>query len=494
MVENSKDKSTTCGRILAGIEKFEFDRLKAHCQVEDYFNYLNSLKFSWDNRRRDGPRVLARLDRFYAFPSPDSNRSSHILNYDILGNCSLSVHLPIRLVIRLHDSKNPGGHYKMNGAYLKDASIVQQSFIYRAWREAPPHLEIFGKMRRVVKLYKSFSKDKAAKYREQESILRTQLETGQAAMQALPTQTDSSTTMLTASHNDLAMQNGGTQGQLIPSARATAEPPAGIWLRPADPGPFNWTGNQGQAPTNAGSGVGQLVDQGPRPFNRDPASQSIRDSALQLQNKVDSLLKELSEFEKRKIEGQQVRSRIRWRNARDKGTKDFYRVTRERPKENCIIGLEEDSGVIRHSQEELETICYHFYSNLYNERDHSDNHDTSRNWAFRDFHSNISASMRESLNKPMALAELTIAIESMTKDKATGPDGILTEFYLCLWPCIGLDFLSMIQNSTERGRFPNGVTEGLIALIHKGGSRFPLNNWRPITLLNVAYNIFAKAL
>lgn len=39
MVENYKDKSSTRGRILSGIEKFEFDRLKAHCQVEDFFNY-----------------------------------------------------------------------------------------------------------------------------------------------------------------------------------------------------------------------------------------------------------------------------------------------------------------------------------------------------------------------------------------------------------------------------------------------------------------------
>lgn len=31
-------------------------------------------------------------------------------------------------------------------------------------------------------------------------------------------------------------------------------------------------------------------------------------------------------------------------------------------------------------------------------------------------------------------------------------------------------------------------------LVHKGGGRNSLNNWRPITLLNVAYKIFAKAL
>lgn len=70
----------------------------------------------------------------------------------------------------------------------------------------------------------------------------------------------------------------------------------------------------------------------------------------------------------------------------------------------------------------------------------------------------------------------------------------LTEFYLCMWPCIGPKFLLMVQKSLESGKFPRSVTEGLIALLYKSGIRRILNNWRPITLLNTAYKIFAKAL
>jgi len=39
-----------------------------------------------------------------------------------------------------------------------------------------------------------------------------------------------------------------------------------------------------------------------------------------------------------------------------------------------------------------------------------------------------------------------------------------------------------------------GITNGLISLIYKGREREKLSNWRPITLLNVAYKIYAKAL
>ena len=38
------------------------------------------------------------------------------------------------------------------------------------------------------------------------------------------------------------------------------------------------------------------------------------------------------------------------------------------------------------------------------------------------------------------------------------------------------------------------MTEGLIVLLHKKGQCNTLNNWRPITLLNMSYKIFAKAL
>lgn len=52
----------------------------------------------------------------------------------------------------------------------------------------------------------------------------------------------------------------------------------------------------------------------------------------------------------------------------------------------------------------------------------------------------------------------------------------------------------MISSSISLGQFPPGVTCGVLALLHKGGTRSLLTNWRPIALLNVAYKLFAKAL
>ena len=101
---------------------------------------------------------------------------------------------------------------------------------------------------------------------------------------------------------------------------------------------------------------------------------------------------------------------------------------------------------------------------------------------------------QELLDRPFLEAELKYAALSMAKGKCPGPDGFLVEFYTTYWYLIGTDFTNMIQKSIQQGTLPPGVNRGLIALLHKGGDREELANWRPISLLNVAYKIMAKAL
>ena len=67
-------------------------------------------------------------------------------------------------------------------------------------------------------------------------------------------------------------------------------------------------------------------------------------------------------------------------------------------------------------------------------------------------------------------------------------------FFTLYWNQVGANFHYMIQTSMNIGRFPRGVTKGLITLIPKSGDLKQLNNLRPITLLNVGYKIYAKSL
>lgn len=102
--------------------------------------------------------------------------------------------------------------------------------------------------------------------------------------------------------------------------------------------------------------------------------------------------------------------------------------------------------------------------------------------------------MALAFGKPLSEQELHAAACALAKEKAPGPDGIAMNFFTIFWPQIGEDFYKMIRNAVSTGRFLSGVTKGLITLIPKSGDLKLLNNWRPITLLNVSYKIYAKAL
>ena len=106
----------------------------------------------------------------------------------------------------------------------------------------------------------------------------------------------------------------------------------------------------------------------------------------------------------------------------------------------------------------------------------------------------IPAKTKQELQTPISQEELRTALWDMCPGKSLGPDGIVLEFYKVYWNMLGTEFTDMINVSIREGRLPHGVTHGMIVLLHKGGDRQALTNSRPITLLNLGYKIYAKAL
>lgn len=93
-VEHRADKFTMCGKIISPAEQHAFATLIGALNLEEIFPRHNAIKFSWDNRQREGMRILARLDRFYSFKA-DGKTPSPIAEYFIKGDCTFSDHLPV---------------------------------------------------------------------------------------------------------------------------------------------------------------------------------------------------------------------------------------------------------------------------------------------------------------------------------------------------------------------------------------------------------------
>lgn len=101
---------------------------------------------------------------------------------------------------------------------------------------------------------------------------------------------------------------------------------------------------------------------------------------------------------------------------------------------------------------------------------------------------------KQNLNAALTIEELGEAARSMPKLKCPGPDGLPVEFYQQAWTLVGPLLLQVLNDGTGKGTFPTNITRGLIVLLPKKNDQRLLTNKRPITLLNVAYKIGAKAM
>jgi hypothetical protein len=79
--------------------------------------------------------------------------------------------------------------------------------------------------------------------------------------------------------------------------------------------------------------------------------------------------------------------------------------------------------------------------------------------------------MNISLAAPITEEELQAITRAMAEGKALGPDKIATNFFVKVWHITGAYYYGMIVRSTKVGRFPKGVTKGLITLCINLGRR-----------------------
>ena len=86
--------------------------------------------------------------------------------------------------------------------------------------------------------------------------------------------------------------------------------------------------------------------------------------------------------------------------------------------------------------------------------------------------------------------EIAIAIKSQKNDKSTGNDWIPSEIFkqnINKWS----EYLEKYYNSINNNDMPNEWKQGVITLIPKSGDSKNIKNYRPITLLNTIYKIWA---
>lgn len=91
--------------------------------------------------------------------------------------------------------------------------------------------------------------------------------------------------------------------------------------------------------------------------------------------------------------------------------------------------------------------------------------------------------------------ECALLLECFQNNKTPGNDGIPIEFYRKFWPLISEPFIQCTNECFEKGEMSCSQKRAVITLIEKKGKdRSFLENWRPISLVNVDAKIMSKAI
>ena len=202
------------------------------------------------------------------------------------------------------------------------------------------------------------------------------------------------------------------------------------------------------------------------------------------------LKNKLKEIEEKDMMGAALRTRTDWNEKGEKPTKFFFGLEKKKGNEKTITELKNDRGdIIRTKNDIMDYTLYYFKKKFTAETIE----ETIAETLVRSCEKRLDERENEDLNTPFSMDELTRVKKTMKNGKSPGPDGLSSEFYKQTWNFIGTDLLDVLNYVFLSGQMPLSMTQGIVTLIYKEkGDRLELNNWRPITLLNVDYKLMTS--
>lgn len=88
--------------------------------------------------------------------------------------------------------------------------------------------------------------------------------------------------------------------------------------------------------------------------------------------------------------------------------------------------------------------------------------------------------------------EIKSAMDEIEALKVPGPDGMSVIFYQFYWDTVHMDLVEMVQQFFKSGHLLRHLNHTFIVLIPKVTHPFKVEQYRPISLCNVAYKVISK--
>jgi hypothetical protein len=204
------------------------------------------------------------------------------------------------------------------------------------------------------------------------------------------------------------------------------------------------------------------------------------------------LEKELDDHYKEKCKGAYIRSRANWIENGEKNTSYFLSLEKKQQFNNAINRIKDENNVIYTDNENIMKCIHKFYSSLYTSKNVSD---LEIEKYLNDINcEKITQSEMEMCDELPKLDECKEAIKLMKNNKSPGQDGLPVEFYKIFWNDIKEIYYASLIKSIEQDILPFSQRSAIMSLIYKKGEKENISNYRPISLTNVDYKIFAHVL
>ena len=210
--------------------------------------------------------------------------------------------------------------------------------------------------------------------------------------------------------------------------------------------------------------------------------------------KYGDLKKHLEGLEDYRARGAWIRSRLDHMEADEKSTAFFFNKSKHIYEKKTINCIETDNKTEITDQKEILKELEGYYTNLYKSASNKDNN-SYRLVDETDIDLRLTEEQKDSCEGVLTIEECYNALKTFKSNKSPGCDGIPAEFYLEMWPELGVKLVESLNCSLTNGTLSVSQRRGVITLLEKKGKdQRKIKNWRPVALLNTDYKILTKCL
>jgi len=210
----------------------------------------------------------------------------------------------------------------------------------------------------------------------------------------------------------------------------------------------------------------------------------------------DHLLREL-ECKRKKIlheEGESWRicSRVIWIRSGDNNTKFFHKVASHNRNQKHVWEIKDGNGILLTDQGAIRAEAVGYYKHLFEAQSKINITDQIKISSL--YPRMVSEEEEGPLYNPVTLEELKSVQLHFKKEKSLNPDEWITKLFTFFFDLVGEDLLDMVEDSRRKGNISGGLNSTFLALILKENKCATFDDFYPIYLCNLCYNVISKVI